>query len=193
MPEPLLKILARFDINEKPEQPLGGRAYLSAFGTHAWDQLATIVNHTPDLVYAVNTFREVIASPALKLARKYGYKHAVAIMWGETRQGGEANQMIDLLLWEFKRWEENGEIRTIALKNGSIINPRSDGSLQVTCEGGSDILIAEKYHRRLQNEFVFKKLGPEISSLNLEYDFCTPEGRERLNEILQQKSHPIHI
>jgi hypothetical protein len=207
MPEqsPLLRIIARFDINENPSQPLGGRAYLTSCGTHAWDPLRMIIEHTPDLVYAVTTLREVIASPQLEHTRKAGYKHVVAIMWGEPRQGGEANQMIDLMLWNFNQWGENGEIATLPLRNGSQIHQAKDGSLPVTCEGGWKIVELENQYRHEYPESVFREIGPNITNnlanikgrgivtLNTNYDFCSSTGRERLKEILRQGTHPISI
>jgi len=194
MPKPLLKILARFDINQKSDQPLEGRAYLSSYGAHAWDPSGMIIDHTPDLVYAVTTLREVIASKELEEARKKEYTHAVAIMWGEPRQGGEANQMIDLLLWKFNSWEENGEIQTLPLRNGAIINPAKDGSLPVTCEGGWDLIREEELYRRMSDPISFRMWAPTIPDLILpghEHDFSNPEGRRKLQGILKKKTYSL--
>ena len=123
-----------------------------------------------------------------------GYKNAIALMWGEPKQRGEANQMIDLLLWEYSKWEENEEISIIALRNGSIITPRLDGSLPVTCGGGEDILHAEKEYRHSGITPVqFKLTGPKIPELAIPggYDFCYPEGRRRLAEVLKKDNHFI--
>jgi len=183
MPEPLLKILARFDINEKPS-PLDGRAYLSAYNFEK--------AYNSDLVYAVKQLRQIVQNPQLEEARNMGYKHTVAIMWGQE-QDGTVSQMIDFLLWEFATGEENAEILTLPTRNGEIIKPRKDGSLGVTCEGGSEILIAEKNYRKRQNLSIFRNFGPEMQlmGLNPAYDFCSPTGRERLTELLKCDHYPI--
>jgi hypothetical protein len=179
MTEPLLKILARFDINENPVFPLSGRAYLSAYN---FEQA-----YNGDLVYAVKRLRTVVASPELEAARNNAYQHAVAIMWGDS----EGCEMTDFLLWKFNDWKENGEINTIPVRDGQIILPGSDGSLAVTCEGGArDILHAEVEHRRNCPPRLFKESGPQgVLGLNPEFDFCTEQGRERLKEITGRGSY----
>ncbi|MFA5993176.1 MAG: hypothetical protein WC796_05715 [Candidatus Pacearchaeota archaeon] len=179
MTEPLLKIVARFDIHEEPGQPLDGRAYISAYN---FEQ-----TYNSDLVYAVRTLRETVRSPALEAARQRGFKHTIALMWGDPA-GNE--RMIDFLAWNYKDWQENAEISGWQTREGVIVQP-TDGIFPVTCEGGEDILHAEKEWRRAKSNAkeqlsLFKKIGPVRERLEIPYDFdfCTPDGRRKLKSLM---------
>lgn len=94
MAEPLLKIVARFNIHEDPDFPLNGRAYLSACDLEG--------AYKSDLVYAVNRLRKIVESHELSVARRRGFKHTIAIMWGKPQSDGKVYEMIDFLGWQYK-------------------------------------------------------------------------------------------
>lgn len=185
MTEPLLKILARFNINEKPGFPLDGRAYLSAYNFKE-------AYNGGDLVYAVKRLRQVVASPELKATRNNPYNHTIALMWGERQPDGRVVDMIDFLLWSFNRWNENGELSALPVRDGKIIRPREDGSLPVTCEGGArDILAAEIQHRREYGSDFFRDYGPDVTQfgLKLDFDFSRPIGIVMLENAMKLSSY----
>jgi len=186
MTEPLLRIVARFDINEEQrpgtESGLDGRAYLSAFNFKE--------AYNGDLVYAVKHLRTVVQSPELAKARKGQYDHTIAIMWGDNN----GNPMIDFLVWKCDNWEENAEISAIPIRAGKIIQPNPDGSLPVTCEGGArDILDAEIAHRKQYGPGYFRAYGPNVSVTGLRpvFDFSKPDGRELLRNLLDKNEYII--
>jgi len=181
MPEPLLKIIARFDINDSQKAPLNGRAYLSAYNFES--------AYNSDLVYAVNRLREVVESPELAEIRKMPFKHTVALMWGKQNPK-KSEDMIDFFGWEYDDWQENAEISTWQTRNGMLVRQET-GVQPATCEGGIGILNIEKDYRRYFFPAGFKTIGPKMPEvgLRLEYDFCSNQGRIKLRNILREGKH----
>ena len=185
MPEPLLRIISRFDINDSQKSNLNGRAYLSAYNFQT--------AYKSDLVYAVNRLREVVESPELMAVREIPFKHTVALMWGKSK-AKTTEEMIDFFGWEYDDWQENAEISTWQTANGILVRSLS-GIQPATCEGGIGILNAETNYRRHFPKSGFKYSGPKIpqTGLNQEYDFCSSQGRIKLRQILEQKTHQIQF
>jgi hypothetical protein len=189
MAEPLLRIVARFPINEEAGSPLDGRAYLSAYN---FEQA-----YGSNLVYAFKTLREVVRSPELNPARAGEFKHTIALMWGFKDPDNPRppyHQMIDFLGWNFNEWSDNAEIFGWQTKDGDMFQPKF-GIYPVTCEGGEDILHAEKEHRRLVGPQLFREMGPNVSAYGLkdELDFCNPIaiGNPRLKQLMEQGRYII--
>ncbi|MFA5258791.1 MAG: hypothetical protein WC979_06315 [Candidatus Pacearchaeota archaeon] len=185
MPEPLLKIIARFDINDSPKAQLNGRAYLSAYNFEGV--------YNSDLVYAVNRTREIIEGPELAEVRKMPFKHTVAIVWGKY-DSKKPEDMVDFFGWEFDKWEENAEISTWQTRNGILVKYPT-GIQSTACEGGIEIINTEKNYRRYFLPGGFKTAGPKITELGLTpaYDFCSNQGRLRLRNLLREGKHIISL
>jgi len=184
MTEPPLKILARFDINDKPGFKFDGRAYLSSF--HFGQA------YSSDLVYAVNRLRDVLNSSVGCKLKYLPIKHTVALMW-EEQKGRKVYEMIDFFGWTFDRWDKDADLYAWKTRNGILVEPIC-GALQATSENGITILNLEKEYRRTSSREHFMKYGPDVKGKNivLVNDFASPSGRLDLNKILEQESHIIN-